>query len=107
MVTNFDFMIEHQISFCTTQWIVRDDEPTYRGCMSKEVGPPGQMVKADYDTINSFRTWVRERRLHGLPPWVTKKRRPANSLVGTAEQAPLVGVSQSSWMLRQGADDYC
>ncbi|KAF8261215.1 hypothetical protein EI94DRAFT_1789575 [Lactarius quietus] len=82
-------------------------EPTYRGRMSKEVGPPGQTVKADYDTINSFGTWVREHRLRGLPPWVMKKRWRANSPVGTAKQAPLVGVSRSSWTLRQWADDYC
>jgi len=106
-VTDFDFMIEHQIPSRATQWVVRDDEPAYRGRMSKEVGPPGQTVKADHDTIKSFGTWVRERRLRGLPPWVAKKRQPANSPVGTAEQAPLVGVSQSSWTLRQWADDYC
>jgi hypothetical protein len=105
-VTDFDFMIEHQIPSRATQWTVGDSDPAYRGHMSKELGPPGQTIKADHDTIKSFGTWAKERRLRGLPPWIAKGRL-ANTQVGAVEQAPLVDFSQSSWTLRQWADDYC
>jgi hypothetical protein len=105
-ITDFDFTIEHQVPPRATQWTVQDAEPAYRGRMSKEVGPPGQTTKAGHDAINSFTEWVKERRLRGLPPWVAKERL-ATVPNGAVEQSHLANIPQSSWTLRQWADDYC
>ena len=104
-ITDFDFTIEHQVPPRATQWTVQDAEPAFRGRMSKEVGPPGQTTKAGLDAINSFADWVKVRRLRGLPPWVPKEQL-ATVPNGAVEQSP-VNVPQSSWTLRQWADDYC
>ncbi len=105
-VTDFDFTIEHQVPPRATQWTVGDEEPAYRGRMSKEVGRPGEATKADHATIESFKAWLAERRSRGLPPWVAKERL-ANFPIGAVEQPHRVDVLQSSWTLRQWADDYC
>ncbi|KAI9459198.1 hypothetical protein BJY52DRAFT_387488 [Lactarius psammicola] len=105
-VTDFDFTIEHQVPPRATQWTVGDEEPAYRGRMGKEVGPPGETTKADHATVESFEAWLAERRSRGLPPWVAKERL-ANFPIGAVEQPHRVDVLQSSWTLRQWADDYC
>lgn len=105
-VTDFDFTIEHQVPPRAVQWTVTDGEPAYRGHMRKEVGPPGETIKADNDTIKSFGAWEKQRRERGLPPWVAKEQLD-NFPVGTVEQPHRVDVLQSSWTLRQWADDYC
>ncbi|KAI9459200.1 hypothetical protein BJY52DRAFT_1223198 [Lactarius psammicola] len=105
-ITDFDFTIEHQVPPRATQWTVGDEEPAYRGHMSKEVGPPGETTKADFAMIDSFDEWSAERRSRGLPPWVAKERL-ANLLIGAVQQPHRVDVPQSSWTLRQWTDDYC
>ncbi len=72
-ITDFDFTIEHQVPPHAIQWTVGDEEPAYRGCMSKEVGPPGEATGADYATIDSFEEWRAERRSRGLPPCQSRK----------------------------------
>ncbi|KAH9171047.1 hypothetical protein EDB89DRAFT_1190968 [Lactarius sanguifluus] len=106
IVTDFDFTIEHQVPPRATQWTVGDEEPAYRGRLCKEVGPPGETTKADGATVDSFKAWLAERRSRGLPPWVAKDRL-ANFPIGAVEQPHRVDVLQSSWTLRQWADDYC
>ena len=106
IVTDFDFTIEHQVPPRAMQWTVADGEPAYRGHMSKEVGPPGETINADHETIKSFTAWAKQRRERGLPPWVAKGQL-ANFPAGAVEQPPRVDVPQSSRTLRQWADDYC
>ncbi|KAH9171042.1 hypothetical protein EDB89DRAFT_1973790 [Lactarius sanguifluus] len=74
--------------------------------MSEEVGPPGDLTRANGATVASLRAWRVEQRSRGLPPWVAKERL-ANFPIGAVEQPRRVDVSQSSWTLRQWADDYC
>ncbi|KAI9433004.1 hypothetical protein H4582DRAFT_2082825 [Lactarius indigo] len=107
-ITDFDFTIEHQVLPPATQWTVGDEEPAYRGHMSKEVGPPGEATKEDGATIDSFETWLVERRSHGLPPWLAKERL-ASFPISTVERPHRCqcSVLQSSWTLRQWTDDYC
>ncbi|KAH9028579.1 hypothetical protein EDB85DRAFT_1892443 [Lactarius pseudohatsudake] len=106
-ITDFDFTIKHRVPAPrATQWTVGDNEPTYRGSMSQEVGPPGEAIGADSARVNSFEAWQAERRLRGLPPWVAKGRL-ANLPIGAVGQPHHVDAPQSSWTLRQWAEDYC
>ncbi|KAH8993645.1 hypothetical protein EDB86DRAFT_2929159 [Lactarius hatsudake] len=105
-ITDFDFTIEHRVPPRATQWTVRDDEPAHRGSMNQEVGPPGDLTRANSATVASLRAWRVEQRSRGLPPWVAKERL-ANFPIGAVEQPRRVDVSRSSWTLRQWADDYC
>ncbi len=110
-ITDFDFMIEHQIQSRATHWTVGDEEPAYRGRMSKQVGPPGATTSADSATIHSFKTSVAQRRWRGLPPWMGSCSDSlgslSNSPTGVVERPHRIDVLQSSWTLRQWADDYC
>ena len=106
-VTDFHFRIEHEVPPRATQWTVGDEEPVYRGLLSKQVGTPGGTTKADRATVKAFDAWLVERHLRGLPPWVTQERL-ANSQIAPAEQqSQRVDVLRSSWTLRQWVDDYC
>jgi len=105
-VTDFDFKIECQVPPRATQWTVGDEEPAYRGRMYREVGSPGgTTTKADRSTTKQFKAWLAERHKRGLPPWVGPQNdRPEGSSATCWTDA---GVLQSSWTLRQWADDYC
>jgi hypothetical protein len=96
-VTDFDFKIRHPVPPRATQWTVADDEPSYRGCMSREVGLPGDTTKADRSTMKRFKAWRVERHRRGLPPWVGPND----------DASSQTSALQSSWTLRQWADDYC
>jgi hypothetical protein len=104
-VTDFDFMIEHQVPPRVMQWTVGDEVPAYRGRMTREVGPPGGTIKADCRTKKAFKSWLVERQKRGLPPWVG----PADleTQTGVVQQPRSTEVLKSSWTLRQWADDYC
>jgi hypothetical protein len=105
-VTDFDFKIRQPVPPGATQWTVADDEPAYRGHMSREVGLPGNTTKADSSTIKQFKTWRVVRHKRGLPPWVGPND---NALFRTSAVQPpySMNVLKSSWTLRQWADDYC
>ena len=105
-ITDFDFTIEHQVPPRAIQWTVGDEEPAYRGLLSREVGPPGETTKADSGRINSFLVWLEQRHSRGLPPWVAQERH-ANFPIGADVQPRRVDVLRSSWTLRQWVDDYC
>jgi hypothetical protein len=104
-VTDFDFTIEQPVPPRAAQWTVPDEEPAYRGRMSREVGLPGDTTKADGDTKKRFKAWRVERHKRGLPPWVgpDEERREG----ATSFRTGVVRNSDSSWTLRQWADDYC
>jgi len=119
-VTDFDFKIEHEVPPRATQWTVGDDEPAYRGRMSREVGLPGggTSAAADRKTAKKFKAWRAERRKRGLPPWVAPPNdndggglgSPAGSFYTSGVPLPRGAdrdVLKSSWTLRQWADDYC
>jgi hypothetical protein len=72
--------------------------------MYREVGPPGGTTKAYHGITKQFKAWLVERRKRGLPPWVGPQNdRPE----GSATYWTDADVLQSSWTLRQWADDYC
>jgi hypothetical protein len=110
-VTDFDFMIEHPVPPRATHWTVGDEVPAYRGHMMREAGPPGGATKADNDTKKTFKSWLVERRKHGLPPWMgpqgDKPVGSADFQRGVVQQPRSADVLKSSWTLRQWADDYC
>ena len=97
-VTDFDFKINQPVPPRATQWTVADEEPAYRGRMSREIGLPGDTAKADRSTMKRFKAWRMERQTRGLPPWVGPDDGPFRTSMG---------VLKSSWTLRQWADDYC
>jgi hypothetical protein len=101
-VTDFDFRISQPVPPRATQWTVADEEPAYRGGMSREVGLPGDTAKADRSTMKRFKAWRVERQKHGLPPWVGPDEAPFRTSTDQRSQ-----VLKSSWTLRQWADDYC
>ncbi|KAI9433005.1 hypothetical protein H4582DRAFT_2082826 [Lactarius indigo] len=94
-ITDFDFTIEHQVPPRATQWMVRDEEPAYRGSMSKKTGLPGEPAQVEGATIASFKAGQVEQQSRSLPPWVAKERL-ANLPIGGVEQPRCVDVSQSS-----------
>jgi hypothetical protein len=104
-VIDFDFKIEQPVPPRATQWTVLDEEPAYRGRMTREVGLPGDTIKADRDTEKRFKAWRVERHRHGLPPWVRPddERREGSTSFRTGSTDAL----KSSWTLRQWADNYC
>jgi hypothetical protein len=107
-VTDFDFKIEQPVPPRATQWTVADEEPAYRGRMSREVGLPGDTTKADGDTNTRFKAWRVDRRKRGLPPWVGINEEGATSFrTGVVPRSRSSDVLMSSWTLRQWADDYC
>ncbi|KAI0265282.1 hypothetical protein BC834DRAFT_970086 [Gloeopeniophorella convolvens] len=112
-VTDFDFTIEHAVPHygSRTQWTIGDEEPTFRGHMHREVGPPGQTIEAKSDWNKRFDEWREERRMRGLPPWVSSQGSYQGAQVfgGNAQVQPIrrADVLKSSLTLRQWADDYC
>ncbi|KAI9507251.1 hypothetical protein F5148DRAFT_139897 [Russula earlei] len=110
-VTDFDFKIEHDVPPRATQWTVGDEEPAYRGRMTREVGLPGGTSSADRETSERFKAWRKERHNRGLPPWVAPRNDriegPAGFQTGVAPYPGSTDVLPSSWTLRQWADDYC
>ncbi|KAH9962212.1 hypothetical protein BC827DRAFT_1130653 [Russula dissimulans] len=133
-VIDFDFKIEHDVPPRATQWTVGDDEPAYRGSMSRQVGLPGGGTSAaDRDAAKRFKAWRAERRKRGLPPWVAPPNpndngdrglgAPADAAAAAAAGAAAGSfwttsgvalprgadrdVLKSSWTLRQWADNYC
>jgi len=118
-VVDFDFKIEHDVPPRATQWTVGDDEPAYRGSMSREVGLPGGGTSvADRGTTKRFKAWREKRHKRGLPPWVAPPSdNDGGGLGASAGSLWTSGVSlprgadrdvlKSSWTLRQWADDYC
>ena len=103
-VTDFDFKIRQPVLPGATQWTVADEEPAYRGGMSREVGLPGDTTKADRSTMKRFKAWRVERHKRGLPPWVGPDD---DASIGTSAFQHSHSVLKSSWTLRQWADDYC
>lgn len=112
-VTDFDFNIDvgQQILSVVERppvhWSVPDEQPAYRGHMVRDVGIPNVSLRhATKQEMKIDRKWAEERTEHGLPPWVASYRQ------SVAESRPEGGaaaydVLQSSWTLRQWADDYC
>ncbi|KAI0056290.1 hypothetical protein BV25DRAFT_1814257 [Artomyces pyxidatus] len=103
-VTDFDFAIDlsELVPAAATQWTVGDGTPAYRGRMHREVGAPGDTRKASAGEVKDYERWRGERQVRGLPPWVGEVRaHPGDAGAQTH------GVLQSSWTLRQWADDYC
>ena len=110
-VTDFDFKIMQPVPPRATQWTVADEEPAYRGRMSREVGLPGNTTKVAGETKKQFKAWRAEQHNRGLPPWLgPNDARPdgAASFQTSAVQHPRsTEVLKSSWTMRQWADDYC
>lgn len=110
-VTDFDFKIRQPVPPRATQWTVADEEPAYRGRMSREVGLPGDTAKADRSTMKRFKAWQVERQKRGLPPWVGPNDdaafRDAPFRTSAVQRSHSMNVLRSSWTLRQWADDYC
>jgi hypothetical protein len=108
-VTDFDFTIDiSQQLLSTTQrapvhWSAPDERPTYRGYMVRDVGIPGTDLRhaTKQDTKTQHR-WAEEQKNRGLPPWVANYR---DVRQGQGENP--YSVLQSSWTVRQWADDYC
>jgi hypothetical protein len=107
-VTDFEFKIEQSVPPCAAQWTVADEEPAYRGRMSREVGLPGDgdITKADRSTIKRFKAWRAVRQRRGLPPWVGPDD-DVPSRTSAVQRSHSMNVLKSSWTLRQWADDYC
>lgn len=105
-VTDFDFKIKQPVPPRATQWTVADEEPAYRGRMSREVGVPGDTTKADRSTMKRFKAWRVERQNRGMPPWVGPND-DASFGTSAVERSYSMNVLKSSWTLRQWADDYC
>lgn len=109
-MVDFDFSIDlshHLRQLPPVYWTVPDDEPAYRGGMSREVltdvisgvrRVPSRVLKAG-------KLWREKREKWGLPPWlsqtdpgmVPRKAMPADELVSM----------RSELSLRQWADRYC
>jgi hypothetical protein len=106
-VTDFDFKISQPVLPGATQWTVADEEPAYRGRMSREVGLPGNTTMANSSTINRFKAWRVVRQKRGLPPWMTPNDDDALFRTGAVQPPYSMNALQSSWTLRQWADDYC
>jgi len=105
-VTDFDFKIKQPVPPRATQWTVADEEPAYRGRMSREVGLPGDITKADRSTIKRFKAWQAVRHWRGLPPWVGPND-DTSFQTSAVRRSHSMNVLKSSWTLRQWADDYC
>ena len=105
-VTDFDFRIKQPVSPRATQWTVADEEPAYRGRMSREVGLPDETTKTDRSTMKRFKAWRAERQRRGLPPWVGPND-DASFPTSAVQRSYSMNVLKSSWTLRQWADDYC
>lgn len=106
-VTDFDFKIKQPVPPRPTQWTVADEEPAYRGRMSREVGLPGDTTKADRSTMKQFKAWRVERHKRGLPPWVGPNDTFDGATSFRTSAVHSMDVLKSSWTLRQWADDYC
>lgn len=104
-IVDFDFNIRQPVPPHAAQWTVADDEPAYRGHMSRQVGLPGDTIKVDRATMKQFKAWRVERETRGLPPWVSPDDDAA--FRASAVQRSHSNVLKSSWTLRQWADDYC
>lgn len=106
-VTDFDFKIEQPVPSRPIQWTVADEEPAYRGRMNREVGLPGDTIKADRSTMKQFKAWRVERHKRGLPPWVGPIDTSDGATSFRTSAVHSMDVLKSSWTLRQWADDYC
>jgi hypothetical protein len=107
-VTDFDFKIRQPVIPRAAQWTVVDEEPAYRGRMSREVGLPGDTTKADHSTMNWFKAWRVERHKRGLLPWVgPNDNAPGSVWTSAVQYLDNMNVLKSSWTLHQWADDYC
>ena len=105
-VTDFDFKIGQPVPPGATQWTAVDEEPAYRGRMSREVGLPDDTTKADRSTMKRFKAWRMERQKRGLPPWVGPDD-DAPFQTSAVQGSLSMNALKSSWTLRQWADDYC
>lgn len=117
-VTDFDFYIDATpalVPNSVVQWTVGDEVPAYRGTMVKEVIVGGARRRATRVEIKRTKEWDKERIAMGLPPWVAPwPEEHGTNGSGEEEQSALLGergrvrdVLNSSWTLRQWADDYC
>jgi hypothetical protein len=82
-------------------WSVVDSEPAYRGLMVREVEEPTGKRLATQAERRAYGMWSQERRVRGLPPWITNMDGWVDGMCEDAR--PL----RSSNTLRQWADDYC
>jgi hypothetical protein len=102
-VIDFDFCIDIGPGTAAqpVHWSVADSEPAYRGLMVREVEEPTGKRLATQAERKAHGRWSEERRIRGLPPWITSMDGWANGMCDDAR--PL----RSSRALRQWADDYC
>lgn len=110
-VTDFDFSVDvgqHIIagaalgSADVTHWSVADEQPAYRGGMRRKTGIPPQLGRPTRKDVKAAEQWAKAREHRGLPPWVGQER-----VVDEEAGVTPYSVLQSSWTLRQWADDYC
>ncbi|KAF8596410.1 hypothetical protein BDV93DRAFT_610902 [Ceratobasidium sp. AG-I] len=110
IVVDFDFSInlsQHLRQLSAIYWTVPDDEPAYRGGMSREVltdvisgvrRVPSRMLKAG-------KVWREKRERWGLPPWLSQSE--DNLIPRRVVPADELVSMRSELSLRQWADRYC
>jgi hypothetical protein len=105
-ITDFEFGIDvgQHIVGGPIHWSCADSTPAYRGRMYQEVGIYEEKQKAKKSEIKAAKAWDDERAHRGFPPWI------GSDYVSREDQRSIMrtnSVLESSWTLRQWADDYC
>ncbi|KAG8736598.1 hypothetical protein FRC10_009133 [Ceratobasidium sp. 414] len=109
-VIDFDFSIDishhlHQLS--PVNWTVPDDEPAYRGGMSREVltDTLSGVRRVPRRVLKAGKVWRERRDKWGLPPWLSQTDHDPG--MGQAVLADESMSMRSELSLRQWADRYC
>ncbi|KAF9457074.1 hypothetical protein BDZ94DRAFT_1176407 [Collybia nuda] len=102
-VTDFDFYIDTgpPLSYEPIHWSVADSEPAYRGLMVQETELCGVRRTTRGSENKSHNRWAEERKVLGLPPWITSIDEWFEGLPDDSNKL------RSSRSLRQWADEYC
>ncbi|KAG9090508.1 hypothetical protein FRC06_001025 [Ceratobasidium sp. 370] len=109
-VVDFDFSIDishHLRQLPPVNWTVPDDEPAYRGGMSREVltDTLSGVRRVPRRVLKAGKVWRERREKWGLPPWLSQADHDPNAAqaVPADESMPM----RSELSLRQWADRYC
>ncbi|KAG8693074.1 hypothetical protein FRC08_009333 [Ceratobasidium sp. 394] len=109
-VVDFDFSIDispHFQQLPPVNWTLPDDEPAYRGGMSREVfaDKSSGVRRVPKSVLKAGKVWRKKREKLGLPPWLSQTDHDpsAGRAVPANESIPM----RSELSLRQWADRYC
>ncbi|QRW02478.1 hypothetical protein RhiLY_01476 [Ceratobasidium sp. AG-Ba] len=109
-VIDFNFSIDlshHLYDVLRVYWTVPDDEPAYRGGMSREVLTDmlSGVRRVPRKVLRAGKVWHEKREKRGLPPWLSPTNHELN--VHRTRPEDELAPMRSELSLRQWADRYC